>query len=97
MADDDCIAEPSLQGLRLAAGDGSERRAMFRPDQAIGLGGLAGPGGENNAAQDRLPSERRDFDDAAVREKLGELGANCPRLRRVGGAEVDQENADIGH
>ena len=44
--------------------------------------------------QDRQPGEPRDLDDARIAEELGKVPPNRGRLRRVGRAQVDQQDAD---
>ena len=45
--------------------------------------------------EDRLPDRARDFDDPGIRKEFGELPAHGSCVRRVGGAEVDQQDADF--
>ena len=44
--------------------------------------------------QDRLPQRARDLDDARIGQELGEIAAHRRRRRRVGRAEVDEQDAD---
>jgi hypothetical protein len=44
--------------------------------------------------KDRPPEERRDFDDALVGQELREEAANGGGSRRVGRAEIDEENPE---
>ena len=57
MVDEDFGAERAGQRGGLARGDRRERRALVGPDLPVGVRGLARPGGEDDAAQDRLPDE----------------------------------------
>ena len=67
MVDDHLRPERAGERLGLARGDRGERRAFVGPDLPIGMGRFPRPGGEDDAAQDRLPDQLRDFDDAADR------------------------------
>ena len=44
--------------------------------------------------KDRPPEERRNFDDAPVGKELREEAANGGGSRRVGRAEIDEENPE---
>ena len=67
-----------------------ERRALLGPDLAVGVGGFARPGGEDDAAQDRLPDELRDLDHPAVGEEFLQIAPDRPGVGGVGRAEIDR-------
>src|SRR6185436_5309276 len=82
--------------LRLAGGDRRQRRAFGGPDLAVGAGRLARPAVEDDPAQDRLPDQPRDFDDARIGKELLQIALYRRRLGHVRRAEVDQQHADPG-
>ena len=60
------------------------------------MGRLARPGGQDHAAQDRLPDELRDLDDARIGEELASDSARtAPGSGAFGRAEIDQQDADL--
>jgi len=94
MVDDHVRAEGAGERFGLARGDRGERRTLLGPDLAIGAGRAARPRGKDDAAQDRLPDELRDLDDARVGEEFLEVAPDRARLRRFGGAEmIESEEA----
>src|SRR6185312_13734110 len=72
-------------------------RTFIGPNLVVSLGGFARPCAQDDAVEDRLPRDPRDFDYSGVAQELGEIAPNGARLGRVGRAQVDQENADSGH
>jgi hypothetical protein len=47
---------------------------------------------QDDAVQDRPPEQARDLDDARIAQELGEIAANGRRRRRVGGAEIAEDD-----
>ena len=83
------------QRFGLAPRDDAQRRAFIGPHLVVGFGRFARPCSQDDPVQDRLPGDRRDLDDARVAEEFGEIAPHRARLRRVGRAEVDQQDADL--
>src|SRR5574338_330991 len=94
IVDADSVAHPLAHGMNLAAGDDGERRSLVGPYLAIGLRRTARPGAEDDPVENRLPGERRDLDDPAIAEELGEVAADGAHFGRVGRPEVDEQNSD---
>ena len=92
-AADDGFGQAFGQGFGLALAVDHQRRAFFEPDFFVVGGTFFGTEGEDEAAQDGLPEERRQFDDAGVGEELAQVGAHGFGGGGGGGAEVDEEDA----
>ena len=87
--------KPIAERGACAPRDRGERRAVLGPDLPIGCADRRGPRSKNDAAQDRLPGDRRNLDDARVGEEFAEIALHRAGVRRVGRAEVDQQHADL--
>src|SRR5260221_14281931 len=59
------------------------------------FGRFLGRSPQHEPMQDRLPRDRMDFDHPPIAEELGEIAAHRALLRGIGGAEVDQQHADL--
>ena len=83
-----------LVGLR--AGDGLERRFVLLgvPDLPVVARLAARAGAQDDAVQRQLPQQALVFDHAGIGQELLEIDAHAPRIRGVGGAEIDQQHAD---
>ena len=56
---------------------------------------FARPRPQHDAVQQRLPCERRNFDDARIAQELAEIPSHRCGRRRVRRAEVDEQHADV--
>ncbi len=83
-----------LQRHRLPPGDRSQRRSVIGPHLLIGMRRLGRARAQDDAAQDRLPDQRRNLHHAAIRQKLAQIAPHRPRIGRVGRAQIDQQHAD---
>ena len=79
-------------GLHIAAGR-YERRACGRPNLLVGFGGVLRPRGEDGEVNDAEPGQPVDVQDASVHEELAQVAAHVRRGRRIGGPQVDKQNA----
>src|ERR1700741_1580451 len=70
---------------------------MLGPDFVIGLGRLLRSRRQDDPMQDRLPGDRRDFDDPTVGQEFGKILSDGLRIWLVRRAEVDEEDADSVH
>ena len=61
------VAHSRLKRLGLSSREKRKRRSFIRPHFRICLGRFLRARVQDNAAQDRLPDKRRNFDNAAVR------------------------------
>src|SRR4029453_16258726 len=68
---------------------------MFRPNLGVGVSGFLPARTQDDAAQDRLPGDRRDLNHTTVGKELGEISADRLRIRRVRRAQVDQQHTDL--
>src|SRR6185312_797999 len=57
---------------------------------------LLWPRVEDDPLQDDLPEQRIDLDHPAVAEELAEIAPHRPVVRRVRGAQIEQQHADLG-
>ena len=88
-------AQVLLQELLLALRNGAQRR-IPAPDRGVGVRDAPGAQRDHDAAQDRLPQQRRQLDDAAVGEELGEEVGHRARCRGARRAEIDQDDGAGG-
>ena len=87
------LGEVAGEQLGLAHRVHQQRRALVGPDAGVLLRRGLGPGGEDDAVEDRPPHQARDLDHARVGEELLEVGAQRGGGGGGGGAEVDQQHA----
>ena len=81
---------------RQCLGAGEERRPGRRPDLLVGVGAPCGPERQDEAAQDDLPGNPRQVDDAPVGQEFREEAPHGLGRRRIRRAEVDDEDAGRG-
>ena len=87
--------QPSGQLFGLPARIKGQWRPILGPHQTIGVRRFCRPRVQNHPAQDRLPDDRGNLDHALVRQKLLEIAFDGLLVRRIGRAEVDQQQADF--
>ena len=92
----DFLAQPAFQQLGLLFGVDLERRAVLGPDRGVFRGRLFRSGVEDDAVEDRPPHGARDFHHARVGQELLQVRPQRPGGRRLGGAEIDQQDAGAG-
>ncbi|PAV93115.1 hypothetical protein WR25_13609 [Diploscapter pachys] len=59
------------------------------------MGGLLRAGVEDDAAEDRLPRDRRDFDDAPIGQEFAQIAFHRFRIGRIGRAEIGEQYPDL--
>ncbi|EHM52156.1 hypothetical protein HMPREF9080_02530 [Cardiobacterium valvarum F0432] len=80
------------QGDGLPRTDGNQRCTVFLPDLPVGMGAALGTGVEDDAVQDGQPFPAWQVNDARVGEEFAEVGTQGLTGRRIGRAEVDEED-----
>ena len=65
--------ECGLQTLRLTIGVDPQRRTFGQPDGCVLGRRFGGAGSQNHAMEQRLPNQRRNFDNPRIREKLRQI------------------------
>ena len=86
--------ERGLQRLRLADGNGQERRPLLPPDLGIVFGLAPWAGIQDHAVQYRPPQNPWQFHHPGVAEKLLQETPDGARRRIGGGAQIRQQDAD---
>ena len=85
-----------LQRPKLALRVHRQGRASLGPDRAIGAGAAGRPEPQDHAVQDREPEPSRQLDHFRIGEELAQIAPDGSRVRRVGGAEVAEQDTETG-
>jgi hypothetical protein len=98
------VGNGSGEFFGLRARNGFQRRFVVLgvPDFQVIARLAAGTDAQDDAVQHQLPQQPLIFDHPRIGQKFLEIDAHAPRIRAVGGAEIDQEHADpfrlhLGH
>jgi hypothetical protein len=70
-----------------------ERRAALGPDLPVRVRRLRRARAQDDGVEQQPSPDRVDVEDARVREELGEVATDRAGGRRVGGAEVEEEES----
>jgi hypothetical protein len=89
-------AEPAPERAGERLGSGQERGACGRPDLAVGRRAFRRTERQDERAQEDLPGQPRQVDDAPVRQEFRQEPTHRFRRRSVRRAEVDDEDAAPG-
>ena len=86
------LAEIAEQELGLLCRPHGKRRALGHPDAGVLRRRLGRAHPQHDAVQDRPPHQLRDLDDPRVAEELGQIAAQRLRGRRIGRAQVAEQD-----
>ena len=86
----------ALHGFGQPRGVHRERRAAVHPHAGVELGHARRAEGQDHEMQDRAPQPAGQRDHAVVVQELGEIAADRLGRRRIGGAEIHQDDGGNG-
>ena len=89
------LAKVAAQHPRLAFGVRAQGRAVRAPDLRVALSRALGPERQDDQIQYQPPQRPRNFDHARIGQEFTQVTAHRRRGRRIGRAEVDQQDAAL--
>lgn len=97
-AQDDLVAlaQAGLERPRQRLAVQQQRRALGGPDLLVGVRAAGGPGAQDDAVQQQPAGRRVHVEHARVGQELRQVAPHGGHVGRVGGAEVDEQDAFHG-